>query len=399
MRKCFFLWLTLVLTACQQTAPDPRIQQTLEAVRHELAPDRRVVWWHIEAAANGGRLTLRGETSHPQAASLLRKQLEALGYEVRDSIRLLPDSSVADHIYGVVHISVCNIRSQPRHSAELATQALAGTPLRVYRREGEWWLVQTPDNYFGWLDAGGFVPMTAEAFARWQKAEKAVCVADYSYVYRRPDPAAAFVSDLAAGNILLLLSEDDGWAEVAFPDGRRGFIAPGQWQPFDQWLASRNPTPENILATAHRLMGRPYLWGGTSPRAMDCSGFTKTVFFLNGLVLARDASQQVHTGLPVQGDTATWQGFQPADLLFFGRPATDSLPERIWHVAIHTGNGRIIHAAGRVRVESLNPDDADFNAKRYRTFVRARRILGSQTPPGVRQIADMPLYTGTEMKK
>ncbi len=394
MRPLLFFLLVLSFVACRQNGPDPRIAEALEAARQELAPDRRVVWWQLDVRQQGKTVTLRGETSHPEAARLLTQKLEAAGYRVQDSLRLLPDSSVNGKVFGLVNLSVCNIRSRPKHSAELATQALLGTPLRVYKRQGDWWLVQTPDDYFGWLDADGFTPLTPEAFRQWQRADRIVCVADYDYAYVRPDRASAKISDLAAGNILALRGTSEGWAQVAFPDGREGFVPPGSWLPFGKWLATRNPTPENILATARELMGRPYLWGGTSPRAMDCSGFTKTVFFLNGLVLARDASQQVHTGLPVQGDTSTWAGFQPADLLFFGRPATDSLPERIWHVAIHTGAGRLIHAAGRVREESLNPADPDFNAERRRTFVRARRILGSEGRNGIQRVADMALYTG-----
>ncbi len=401
MKQAFLcLCVLIALWGCQpyMDTPDAAVRDVLEQVSQQLAPDKRVVWWHIDARQSGRTVTLIGETSHSQAVPQLVQRLQNAGYQVRDSIRMLPDESVNGHLYGVVNLSVCNIRSQPKHSAELSTQALLGTPLRLYQRKGDWWLVQTPDDYFGWLDADGFTPMTRTDFAQWQQMPKAISVADFGFVWTAPHLQAERVSDLVAGDLLAWQGERNGWAQVTFPDGRQGFIPPHTWMPFDQWLSTRQPTPERILATARQLMGRPYLWGGTSGKGVDCSGFTKMVFFLNGLVLARDASQQVHTGLPVATDTANWEGLQPADLLFFGRPATDTLPERIWHVAIHTGQGRIIHAAGRVREESLNTHDPDFNAERLRTFVRARRIIGAQAAQGVFRIADMPLYTGQNWK-
>ena len=57
-----------------------------------------------------------------------------------------------------------------------------------------------------------------------------------------------------------------------------------------------HPASDAIIHTAHMMMGIPYVWGGTSIKGLDCSGFTKIVFQLNGVQLPRDASQQVNVG-------------------------------------------------------------------------------------------------------
>jgi cell wall-associated NlpC family hydrolase len=155
---------------------------------------------------------------------------------------------------------------------------------------------------------------------------------------------------------------------------------------FNKWLDSRNPTAENIIKTAKQFIGVPYMWGGTSIKAVDCSGFCKSTYFLNGIVLARDASQQCLTGdnvdisKYVDGSEHTREALanlKKGDLIFFGTKATAEKKERITHVGIYIENGIFIHSATKVRINSLIPTDANYYDGSKR-LVRAQRILGNQ---------------------
>lgn len=115
------------------------------------------------------------------------------------------------------------------------------------------------------------------------------------------------------------------------------------------------------------------MWGGTSIKAVDCSGFTKSVYFLNGVILERDASQQALTGEHVD-ISAGYGNLKVGDLLFFGTKASEGKRERITHVGMYIGNGRFIHSAGYVHINSLNTSDPDYNDVEKR-LVRARRVL------------------------
>ena len=55
-------------------------------------------------------------------------------------------------------------------------------------------------------------------------------------------------------------------------------------------------TEESICKVARTFLGLPYLWGGSSAKAVDCSGFVQSVYFMNGLILPRDASLQALHG-------------------------------------------------------------------------------------------------------
>ena len=117
------------------------------------------------------------------------------------------------------------------------------------------------------------------------------------------------------------------------------------------------------METAYTLSGKPYLWGGTSTQAMDCSGFTKMAYYLNGYVIPRDASQQVNAGVDVPLDNDFSQ-LRRGDLLFFGTYREDG-SERTTHVGFYVGDGRFLHAGADndyITENSLLEGDADYAA-------------------------------------
>jgi cell wall-associated NlpC family hydrolase len=110
---------------------------------------------------------------------------------------------------------------------------------------------------------------------------------------------------------------------------------------------------------------------------LDCSGFTKTVFFLNGIDLMRDSSQQARQGVavPLDGDLSQ---LKKGDLLFFGRRARQGRPERVVHVGLYLGDRLFIHSSERVHISSLDPQSPLRDENRIRTLLRARRVLPGQ---------------------
>ena len=349
------------------------MQTIIEEVRRQYAPDRRVAVFQVEADAQG---TLTGKTNLPEAKNTLLQKLATARLPHTDSIQSLPAGILGEQTYGVVTISVANIRSQPRDAAELATQALLGMPLRVLDKDRGWYLVQTPDHYIAWLDWGGMQRMNKAEFDAWEAAEKIIVLTPYTFSYEQPDATGQTVSDLVAGDHLNLLEESADFYHVRYPDGRLAYVAKSDAKPYKKWLESLDISEDNLVKTSKRMMGLPYLWGGTSYKGVDCSGFTKTIYYLNGWVLPRDASQQVDTGELID----TSDGFSPlqsGDLLFFGTKASDQAPEKVTHVGMWIGNSEFIHASGKVRISSMNTEAPNYDAYEKSRFLRAKRLLGN----------------------
>ncbi|WP_210489977.1 C40 family peptidase [Rufibacter aurantiacus] len=350
-------------------APTATLAPHVEAIRQQFAPDKRVALFDVKT--NGPVLT--GETNVPAAKTALLERLQSAGISFQDSIQVLPEAGLNDKTYAVVTLSVANLRSEPKHPAELATQATMGTPLRVWKHKGGWYLVQTPDKYLAWVDGSGIKVMDSTAFNAWQQGEKLLYTNPYGFAYATPNAQGATVSDLVYGDMMVLKKQTKGFYEVSFPDGRSAFVSAPEVQKYTDWAATRRPTEQNLVETSKRLLGLPYLWGGTSFKGVDCSGFTKTVYFMNGLVLPRDASQQVHSGELVDTKDG-FQNMRPGDLLFFGTPAKDGKPERVVHVGMWIGNNEFIHSAGRVRINSMDPNAPNHDASELKRFLRAKRI-------------------------
>ena len=398
-RLTFFLALISILTiACNNSSHKKEAKTILEDLKSIYAPDKRVALWDLDIKSVNGTLALMGTTNLPDAKAELLDKLTKAEIDFEDRIDLYPTEDLGENTYGIVNVSVCNIRSKNGHSQELATQSLLGTPIKVLKQVDNWFLIQTPDKYIAWLDEGGFVQTNEATYKEWISSPKILYIKDFGFSYELPNLDGPKVSDLVAGNSLKSIGKEEGFIKVAYPDGRVAFIPEEAVMNYDTWLASRTPNAMNILATAQEYIGRPYLWGGTSGKGMDCSGFTKTVFYLNGVQLARDASQQVRTGNEIKTD-ATLKNLVPGDLLFFGRKATAEKKERITHVGIYMGKGEFIHSSGDagVKIESLVKGAPNFNKKRLDSFVKAKRMVNSLGKNGVDLLAELPAYNAAEL--
>jgi hypothetical protein len=257
-----------------------------------------------------------------------------------------------------------------------------------------WYYFQTPDDYLGWSD-DVITFMNKDEYDRWAQAPKIIVTAIYGFIHKTKEPESQVVSDVVIGSLLKLVNDAGDYYEVGYPDGRTGYLAKRDGEPLSSWLSRVQESETHIVAAAESFFGIPYLWGGTSAKAFDCSGFTKTVYFLNGVLLPRDANQQAGVGTPVD-TSGDWTNVRPGDLLFFGSKAKPGKPERIVHVAISLGGKRFIHCSGDVRINSLNPAAPDYSDYRAQSFVRATRIIGAGTHAGVRHVSELPYFHNHE---
>ena len=354
-------------------------------MKAQYAPDGRSKTLEVKLVETDNGYALKGVTNQPEAKEAYVKAFADKGMTVLDSIATLPAAELGEKIYGVSNQSVINFRTAGKYSAESATQVMMGTPLQILEKKGGWTRAITPEGYISWVSSGSITYMDKAEFDAYQEAKKVIVTTKYTTMYEGPSANSQMVSDVVWGNILLDKGTQGAWQKVAISDGREGYVLKADVTDFKKWLDSRNPTAENIIATAKQFIGVPYMWGGTSIKAVDCSGFCKSTYFLNGIVLARDASQQCLTGdvvdisKYVDGGEYTREALanlKKGDLIFFGTKATAEKKERITHVGIYIEDGIFIHSATKVRINSLIPGDANYYDGSKR-LVRASRILGN----------------------
>lgn len=348
----------------------PTVYSIIEQVKKKYAPDKRVAIFQVELDSN----RVVGKTNLPLAKKEFVTRLKSNGYNFIDAVRVLPNIELLDdRIYGIINISVANLRSQPKESAELASQALLGTQLIVLDKERNWYMVQTPDGYIGWTDGSTFSRIIKEKNDHYLANKFLMFTKPYGFSYAKADENAQTISDLTWGNLLVVKDTLQDFYQVIYPDGRNAFILKKEAIGHQEWKKTVSVSEQNLVNTAYKMQGLPYLWGGTSWKGVDCSGFTRMVYQTNGLLLPRDASQQAWVGIEVPFDS-----LKVGDLLFFGEKANTEKPEKIVHVGMWLGNNEFIHSSGMVKISSFDENSPRHDAYNEGRYLRARRILGTE---------------------
>lgn len=286
--------------------------------------------------------------------------------------------------WAVVDVSSCFLRQKPDYESANESQCLMGTVVEVTGADRYWRKVNVPDYKDVWTNELCLAFMTESQKDAYIAAPKWMCAATYSTIYSAPDHAAEPVCDFIKGDLVRKDGAVKGdWAPVLTASGRKGWVPARDLVDYETWASSVKAWASSVIATALSLRGVPYMWGGNTVKHFDCSGFTKFVYMMNGIVLPRNASQQIKTGETIPYDLSKMRA---GDLVFFGNAARGS----VTHVALYMGDGKIIHSSMLVRVNSLVKGEEDYYEKEV---VGVRRILGhADDGSGISSVKAGPWY-------
>ena len=194
---------------------------------------------------------------------------------------------------------VADLRPRPDDQASLDTQALYGERCLVFDRKDGWaWVQLVRDEYVGYLRE------SALRWGGWREADMRVVA------LRAPVFSKADLKSPIRGYFPLN-------AELSELDRSGEYVSAGE----DAWLSQRHVAGATFLAsdwvaTAERILGAPYLWGGKTPDGLDCSGLIQTSLHAAGLHCPRDTDMQerdLGEALPPgtnlrRGDLVFWKG-------------------------------------------------------------------------------------------
>ena len=366
----------------------------LDAIRQETTPDARLDLFEVALNENAEANSVKIETTSCEAVDEVKKIVDNFPSWKID-VKLYPEENdeLEGRWRGIVVFSTIQLQKAPDFAAEWGTQALMGTPVRVIKKaSGGWLLIQNFDGYFGYTPAGNVVRKTREEYNAWLESKRLVFLPSFGFIYSAPDGDSQTISDLTAGCVLVWKDEEttDDFYRVETPDGRQGWVLKRETQEWNDWLSTRELNADNLIASARRLLGAPYVWGGTSPKGVDCSGLVSVAFRLNGYNILRDVSQIQREGIDVDLSQG-WQNFQPGDLLIFGKKRANGSTH--WrHTAIYIGNGRFIQSASGVRESSLDPNSPVYDSYNAKELIKVVRMIGAPHTKHFRPIVENPCF-------
>jgi gamma-D-glutamyl-L-lysine dipeptidyl-peptidase len=218
------------------------------------------------------------------------------------------------------------LRSGPSHKTEMLSQILFGEKYSVIDNAGSWMKIETTfDKCQGWIDM--------------------------DHLQHSP------VNNISCGHVLnrsLLSYKNDktkiileAGCEIFNPDFEDKLFYAGnnQYTTSNEFSNNYISTNDTISDTAMKFINSPFIWGGRIPSGIDCSGFTQLVYKILGIPIPRNSWQQAEIGKNI--DFIDQSG--PGDLAFF-----DNDRGKISHVGMILSKGLVIHASGRVRIDSID---------------------------------------------
>ncbi|WP_332737432.1 C40 family peptidase [Flavihumibacter sp.] len=229
---------------------------------------------------------------------------------------------ISDRIYIPV-VAVCPVRAAADHRSEMTSQLLLGEQVHILDEINKEWLFirSIHDGYEGWCQKIQLASLTDDSVSIKGYFSGTAGVANVN-----GQPMPVFL-----GTPVYEATINGGGYSISFEG------------------LSITPSGADIrtILYQHALeyLNTSYLWGGRTTAGIDCSGFAQMVYRHAGIHLLRDAYLQATEGMSV----GFLQEAKCGDLAFF-----EEDDGRITHVGILLNDHEIIHASGKVRIDSID---------------------------------------------
>lgn len=216
--------------------------------------------------------------------------------------------------------AVIPLRHSPDDRSEIVSQVLFGETAILLDRKEQWLRIKClHDQYEGWVDHKQFFQIEEQTLLNWQLESHR--------------------------SLVEFLEINTSFGKFTLP---KGVLIPKEKfykiNDFTLEINQYKPKENSIVQLAKHYLNAPYLWGGRTILGIDCSGFTQTIMHQLGQNIPRDASMQVNIGEKID-----FKSCGPGDFAFFHNSSN-----KITHVGVIIENKKIIHASGRVRIDTLN---------------------------------------------
>jgi gamma-D-glutamyl-L-lysine dipeptidyl-peptidase len=298
------------------------IQSTLDELASQT--DHRISVFDIQIQGiQNGTLALGGRL-------LDESQLRTLSHHFLDwkldtaSIRILnqndpPCMHVATNLTGLYE--------RPTFGMALSSELHYGTELEILDEQGRWVFTRQKDRYLGWA----YKPYLAEGPAALATH---FVLAPSCELRVEPDAKSKIVSRIFGGTSVVVEETNGSWAKVIA--NKAGWIPLRFLRAISDLPKSIEEKRKMLVEDSMRMIGIPYLWGGTSGNGIDCSGFVRLLHRWVRLDIPRDADMQHAAARPVE------LPFETGDLLFF---AEKDSKRKITHVGMSLGGWKMIHSS------------------------------------------------------
>lgn len=295
-------------------------------------------------------------------------------------------------IYGV------NFRTAPSTDSTVIRMLKYGEPVWVLEKVSDnWYKIGDKNDVVGYVSTNTkyirttFVPQEpVEAPAQSNEVEEEIINQPEEALFQSepngtivgsvsfrtgPSTSASRIRYMKVGEKVVVLDKHNSyWYYVQDSNGEYGYISTGE-----KYISTTYAEPYKTLPRADaanlaieagmKYLGVPYEFGSSryDITTFDCSDFVRQAFKDGlSLTLPGDSRSQGSYVKSVGKTSSDWRQLQRGDLMFFmsyqGRSAEDyegidKETERITHVGIYLGDGKILHtysvASGGVRVDSI----------------------------------------------